>query len=104
VSDGFHVVPDQLRDHATTVDELAGRAGTAADAGGQVASMHAAYGLLCQSIGKILAGPQQRCADSLGQVAQALRRITKDLDSCADVYERIDRAAATNFGRIGDHL
>jgi hypothetical protein len=104
VSDGFHVATDRLRDHASTVDDLAGRTGTAADAGGQVAGLHAAYGLICRPIGKILAGPQQRCADSLGQTAQALHRITKDLNSSADTYERIDRTAAMSFGQIGDHL
>lgn len=104
MSDGFHVAPDQLRSHATAVSDLATRAETAAGAGGQVASMHAAYGLLCWPIGAILAGPQKRCADSLGQAAQALRRITGDLNSAADTYARIDHAAAADFGQIGEHL
>jgi excreted virulence factor EspC (type VII ESX diderm) len=104
MGEGFHVAIGQLRDHATTVEGLATRAGAAADAGGQVAGMDNAYGLFCRPIAWILAGPQDRCADSLRKAAQALRRITNDLDSSADAYEHIDGAAATDLGRINDQL
>ncbi|HEY6425493.1 MAG TPA: type VII secretion target [Pseudonocardiaceae bacterium] len=104
MGDGFHVATDQLRDHATDVAGFATRAGTAADAGLQVASMHAAYGLLGWPIALALQGPQDRCADSLGKAAQALRRITNDLNSSADAYERIDGAAASNLAKIGDQI
>ena len=72
----FHVDTDRLRQHAAAVDDFTTRADTAADAGRQVAGMDNAYGLLCRSIGGLFAGPQERCADSLGKAAQALRRIT----------------------------
>lgn len=97
----FHVNADQLRDHATAVDDFATRAGTAADAGRQVAGMDNAYGLLCRPIAGLLAGPQQRCADSLEMAALALRRITNDLHASADSYQRIDCGAASDLTKIG---
>ncbi|MGH3599602.1 MAG: type VII secretion target [Pseudonocardiaceae bacterium] len=97
----FHVDTDQLRRHAAAADDFTSRAGTAADAGRQVASMDNAYGLLCRPIAGLLAGPQQRCADSLGMAAQALRRITNELHASADSYQRIDGKAASNLAKIG---
>ncbi len=97
----FHVDTDRLREHAAAVDDFTTRADTAADAGRQVAGMDNAYGLLCRSIGGLLAGPQERCADSLGKAAQVLRRITNDLHASADSYHRIDGAAASNLEKIG---
>ena len=97
----FHVDAEQLRDHATTVDDYATRAETAADAGRQVAGMDNAYGLLCRPIAGLLAGPQRRCADSLEKVAQALHRITNDLNASADSYQCIDRGAASDLTKIG---
>ena len=97
----FHVDVDQLRDHATAVDDFATRAETAADAGRQVAGMDNAYGLLCRPIAGLLSGPQQRCADSLEKAAQALHRITNDLHASADSYQRIDSGAASDLTQIG---
>ncbi len=97
----FHVDTDQVRQHASAVDDLTTRAGTAADSGRQVAGMDNAYGLLCRPIAGLLAGPQERCADSLEKAAQALRRIADDLHASADCYQRIDRAAASNLAKIG---
>ncbi|HWR46288.1 MAG TPA: type VII secretion target [Pseudonocardiaceae bacterium] len=104
MGDSFHVATAQLRDHATATGDFATRAGTAADAGRQVAGMDNAYGLICWPIGRMLAGPQDRCADALEKVAQALHRITNDLNSSAHAYERIDSAAATHLGQIGNRL
>lgn len=101
---GFHVETAQLREHATTVGDLATRSGTAADAGRQVADMNDAYGWICQPIGWMLAGPQDRCADALEKVEQALHRITNDLNSSAHTYERIDSAAATRLRDISNRL
>jgi hypothetical protein len=97
----FHVDTDKVRQHASAVDDLTTRAGTAADAGRQVAGMDNAYGLLCRPIAGLLAGPQERCADSLERAAQALRRIADDLHASADSYQRIDCAAASNLAKIG---
>jgi nitric oxide synthase oxygenase domain/subunit len=97
----FHVDADQLRDHATAVDDFAARAETAADAGRQVAGMDNAYGLLCRPIAGLLAGPQQRCADSLEKAAQALHRITNDLRASVDSYQRIDSGAASDLTQVG---
>jgi hypothetical protein len=104
MGDSFHVAPAQLRDHASATGDLATRAGTAAEAGRQVAGMDNAYGLICWPIGRMLAGPQDRCAGALEKAAQALRRITHDLNSSADTYERIDSAAATNLEQISNQL
>lgn len=97
----FHVDTDKVRQHASAVDDLITRAGTAADAGRQVAGMDNAYGLLCRPIAGLLAGPQERCADSLEKAAQALRRIADGLHASADSYQRIDCAAASNLAKIG---
>lgn len=104
MGDSFRVATAQLRDHAITTGDFATRAGTAADAGRQVAGMDNAYGLICWPIGRMLAGPQSRCADALEKAAQALHRITNDLNSSAHAYERIDSAAATHLGQISDRL
>lgn len=104
MAEGFQVTTAQLRDHATDVGDLATRAGTAADASRQVAGMDNAYGLICWPIGKMLEGPQDRCADALEKAAQALHRITNDLNACAHTYERIDNAAATHLRQINNRL
>jgi hypothetical protein len=101
MGDSFHVDTDQLRQHAAAVDDFTTRTDTAADAGRQVAGMDNAYGLLCRPIAGLLAGPQQRCADSLSKAAQALRRITDDLHASADSYHRTDGTAASNLAKIG---
>jgi Excreted virulence factor EspC, type VII ESX diderm len=104
MGDSFRVATAQLRDHASAVGDFATRSGSAADAGRQVAGMDNAYGLICWPIGRMLAGPQDRCADALEKAAQALHRIANDLNSSAHAYERIDSAAATHLGQISNRL
>lgn len=104
MDDGFRVTAAQLSDHATAVDALATRATVAADAGRQVAGMDNAYGLICWPIGRMLAGPQDRCADALEQAARALSRISNDLDATTETYERIDSTAAIHLRRISNRL
>ncbi len=98
---GFHIRIDQLADHAGAVEDFASRAGRAAGAGQQVASMGDAYGLCCRPIGWLLAGPQQRCTELLARCAHALRPITSDLRSTADAYQRLDVTAAGRLSGIG---
>ncbi|MGH3830091.1 MAG: type VII secretion target [Pseudonocardiaceae bacterium] len=104
MDNGFRVTAAQLRDHATAVGALATHTAAAADAGRQVAGMDNAYGLICWPIERMLAGPQDRCADALEQAAKALSRIANDLDSAAETYERIDSTAATHLRQISNRL
>lgn len=87
---GFEVDPDQVTKHAGTVRGFADRAGTATDAGSQLASMNDAYGILCQPFGMMLNSPQQRGTEALGKTEEATSKLSDDLSKAARQYQEME--------------
>lgn len=87
---GFQVEPTQIRQHATTVSNLAGSLSSVA--GGMPDSLGgAALGSFVQFLAAGLGDAMAKTGDSLGHASSAVNSVGSALARAADGYEQIDQ-------------
>lgn len=104
MADGWAVDADQIRDHATAIDGLAGRIDTVQGASAHIARDDEAYGLLCGWIAAVLEGRHQRQDELTGRLQSNLRTAAELLRQSAAGYDAADADSAANLKSIGSRL
>lgn len=97
---------DNTRRHANNVREIQAGIGEAAAAGGEVAALDDAYGLLCCELGlpEIMRVPQERVTALLEQIASKLERDADQLDAAAQKYENFEAETLATLNRVRAEL
>ncbi|WP_117210970.1 type VII secretion target [Allorhizocola rhizosphaerae] len=90
-------VPEQIEQHARTVDRLSERVTQAAHAGTHVSLDAAAYGQMCAFLPSLLSPLQERVVSVTRIASEALDQSAASLRTTAAAYVAVDGAAA---GRI----
>ncbi|WP_016697647.1 type VII secretion target [Actinoalloteichus spitiensis] len=104
--DGFHVYPEQMRQHAARLDGVVQQIGVAQDAATHASiSGTTAYGLLCSPImlplmGGIEALGHGAIAAAGGTVGATSTAIT----ASADTYELLEEGVSRLFAQIAERL
>ncbi|TLW90466.1 ESX-1 secretion-associated protein [Saccharomonospora piscinae] len=100
MAESHQVVPDDVRAHAQTMRGFADRAGTAADAGTHVAGLDAAYGILCQPFGSMVAQPQNQGVEALSTTRDLTSELADNLDAAAEAYQRYEDSVIEKLNDI----
>ncbi|MET0132402.1 MAG: type VII secretion target [Kibdelosporangium sp.] len=93
----FDVVVDDLRGHASHLDGLMDRLGTAISAANTVSMSEDAYGLLCSFLPPIINPMEQEGIDSLQAASDAVGTTAGNVRMAADRYEETDEANSQPF-------
>ncbi|MFG1608750.1 type VII secretion target [Actinoplanes sp. NPDC049265] len=101
MADQFGVRPGDLVAHAATVEEIAGRVDTAAQAGAATRAGNEAYGKLCVMVPMLLNVLQDRLVDGIGAAAESLRGTGSRLRVTAADYEAADEDNASGVRSAG---
>jgi hypothetical protein len=98
--DGYDVLTSELQTHASRVDGLADRLGTAVDAARQVTMNDSAYGVICQPFAMLLQPFEQMGVNALNQAVTTVRESAGKVRDTARVYDTTEGTEATRFGGI----
>jgi hypothetical protein len=101
MADQFGVRPGDLVAHAATVDGIAGRVDTAAQAGAATRAGDEAYGKLCVMVPALLNVLQDTLVDGIGSAAGSLRDTGSRLRATAADYEEADAVNASEVRSAG---
>ncbi|CAM3703548.1 type VII secretion target [Kibdelosporangium persicum] len=93
----FEVVVDDLRGHASHLNGLMDRLGTAIDAANTVSMSDEAYGLLCSFLPLIINPMEQEGLKSLRAASEAVGTTAGNVRLAADRYEQVDQAISRPF-------
>lgn len=104
MDDGFTADPEQIRVHASHVEELSARFAAVKQASAHIAQDESAYGLLCGWIAGILEGRHVRNDELIALVEQNLSLVAGELQATASEYEAVDAGVAEQIGAVGDGL
>jgi hypothetical protein len=99
MSSAFEVVPEDLIAHASHLDGLSDRLGTAADAARTVSMSDSAYGLICQFVPPFVNPMEQKAMEAIDAAGEAVRTSSTNVRSTATSYQDTDTAHATVYGR-----
>ncbi|WP_019853099.1 ESX-1 secretion-associated protein [Actinopolyspora mortivallis] len=100
MSEQVHVTPEELRAHASTVDEVVDRLNTAVDASQQVSLDNDAYGILCRPFAWMLDPVEQHGIDTLKKAVEGMRETAENLRDAAGTYESVDKDNSDMLGEI----
>ncbi|KDN20999.1 type VII secretion target [Amycolatopsis rifamycinica] len=95
---GFEVEPDDLIAHASHVESLVDRLGTASSAADTAMSDHA-YGLLCAFLPPIIRPTNEQAKDALTASAEGVRGLADNVRSAAQSYREGEEGNAQPFER-----
>lgn len=98
---GFAVDPEQIRVHASHVEELSARFAAVKQASAHIAQDESAYGLLCGWISGVLEGRHARQDELIAMMEENLSLVVSELQNTADEYEALDAGAADHIGGAG---
>ena len=104
MSSAFEVVPEDLVAHASHLDGLVDRLGTAADAARTVSMSDAAYGLICQFVPPFVNPMEQKAMDAIDAAAEGVQITADNVRATATTYEEDDKADAVLFDKTLDEL
>lgn len=98
----FNVDPEQLRSHASDVDNSRDEAQTALDAANEVKTQafDMAYGILCQQFPQALRPVEAVAFQALEGGVEALQAIGDGLRGSADNYQEVDEKNAAELQKI----
>ncbi|MEJ2854142.1 MULTISPECIES: type VII secretion target [unclassified Saccharothrix] len=88
---GYHVDPEQIRQHAANVETVAARFGAVKSASGHIAGDAQAYGALCGWISGILEDRHRRQDELIAYVEENLDLVAKALRETAEYYELVEQ-------------
>jgi excreted virulence factor EspC (type VII ESX diderm) len=94
---GFDVLPDELRGHASRLDALGERLGTALSAANQVNLGNQAYGVICQFFVPIVHSVSDPGVEALRQASTAMGTSAKGVRDTAVAYDRTEEANRQPF-------
>lgn len=100
MSDRVSVTPDELREHASGVDEVIDRLDTAVEAAQQVSLDNDAYGILCRPFAWMLDPVEQYGIDTLKQAVEGMRDTAENVRGAAEDYESVDQDNSDMLGEI----
>ncbi|WP_017976562.1 ESX-1 secretion-associated protein [Actinopolyspora halophila] len=100
MSDRVNVTPDELREHASGVDEVIDRLDTAVEAAQQVSLDNDAYGILCRPFAWMLDPVEQHGIDTLKQAVEGMRDTAENVRGAAEDYESVDQENSDMLGEI----
>ncbi|MFI9010464.1 type VII secretion target [Actinosynnema sp. NPDC053489] len=92
----FHVNPDEIRAHASTVDQLTQRMVSAAGTADPSLSTDA-FGVFGSFLAQFLLKTAGSSQDVLGQAAETVADMCQGLREVADLYENVDLDNAFGF-------
>jgi hypothetical protein len=101
---GFHVVPDALRNHAGSVDKTADAVGQATAAGEQVRLGSDAYGLILRMFPPTVDNIQAEIVQVGRDAVTALQSAADLLRDMALRYENSDDSADQSFSKLADRM
>lgn len=93
----FEVVADELTTHASHVDGLADRLGTAQDAAKTVGMSDQAYGLLCQFLPPFISPMEEKASAAIDAATDAVKTTAENVRTTASDYQEGDEAQARPF-------
>jgi hypothetical protein len=102
MGDGYHVDPEQIRQHAGNVEAVAARFEALKSASGHILQDDQAYGLLCGWISAILEGRHARQDELFEYVEENLDIVARALRETADYYKLIDDGNADLIRSSGE--
>lgn len=102
--DGVQVDPEQIRTHASHIDELRNRFAAVKAASSHIAGDESAYGTLCGWIAGVLAGRHARQDELIAYVEENLSLVAAALRETADVYTIVDGENADLVNEAGSPL
>lgn len=100
----FEVVPDELTTHASRLDSLAGRLGTALSAASTVSMDDQAYGLLCSFLPPIVNPMEQKGMDAIKAASDGVSTTAGNVRAAADVYRDTEQSNTEPLRRQHDDL
>jgi hypothetical protein len=92
------VTPAHLDQHASTIDDVLGEVGAAAQAASAVHFDNAAYGLFCQALPAMMEPLKEIIYNALDGTVDNLTQAGFKVRAAADNYRSSDEAAAARFG------
>jgi uncharacterized protein YukE len=98
--DQVRIAPDDLHTHASKVDGVADRIGTAVEAAQQVTLDNDAYGILCRPFAWMLDPVEKQGVEALKRAAEAMRETAENVRTAADEYRTVDEGNSDAFRRL----
>jgi len=98
MSEKMNVVIENLRAHASKVDGVAEKLGSAADATRQVSLNNDAYGVLCQPFAWMIDQVEQHGTEAIRHASEAVRDSAHEVRATAEDYQATDDANRSMFG------
>jgi uncharacterized protein YukE len=95
--DGYDVLPDELRAHASRLDGLKDRLATALDAANQVALGDQAYGVICSFFVPIVHAVSTPGVEALQGASGSVGETADGVRTTATSYDTTDQATAQPF-------
>ncbi|EID55766.1 type VII secretion target [Saccharomonospora xinjiangensis] len=102
MGNGYVVNAEQLRAHASKVEQIRARFDAVKGASAHIQQNDQAYGLLCGWIAGILEGRHARQDELIDFVAENLSLAAESLRAAADLYESRDREHADLIQSAGE--
>ncbi|MGW1681198.1 type VII secretion target [Saccharopolyspora sp. NPDC002376] len=104
VGDGYNVSAEQIRQHASRVEEIQARFDAVKSASANISQNHEAYGLLCGWISGVLESRHTRQDELVDFVAENLSLAADSLRAAADDYESLDAEHADMIQTSGGDM
>ena len=101
---GYEVDPEDLRAHARSLDEFAGRFDAVQSASSHIAQDDEAYGLLCGWIAGILEGRHVRQDGLVEYLKENIELAAESIRAAADAYEETDNDASVAFDDFASQI
>ncbi|SDE52422.1 hypothetical protein [Glycomyces harbinensis] len=101
---GYTVDPEQLRQHASTLEALQDRFAAITSASSYIEQDDEAYGLLCGWISGCLEDRHQRHATIVEYVAENLGLAAQAVRACADDFETSDEDTGRAFRELESRM
>jgi hypothetical protein len=97
VPDGYGVLVDEIRAHASRLDALHDQLNTAFDAANQVQLASTAYGQICQFFVPIVQFVSRPGVEAISEAAGTMAATATGVRDTATTYEQSDQAGAHTF-------
>ncbi|WP_020667014.1 type VII secretion target [Amycolatopsis nigrescens] len=95
----YEVSPDDLVAHASHLDGLVDRLGTAASAAKTVSMSDGAYGLLCAFMPLIVNPMEEKAGEAMAAATDGVRNTADNVRTAADTYRESEETHAEPFSK-----
>ncbi|SHG10702.1 type VII secretion target [Streptoalloteichus hindustanus] len=101
MADGYDVLFDELRAHASRLDALGERLGAALDAARQVSMGDEAYGKICSFFVPVVHAVSDPGVEVLGRAADSMAETAREVRETGQTYETTEQANTRPFAAGG---